>query len=243
MRRLLDRRSLLFGGLAMPLIGRSKAQAAPQSNNSAGHILLLGDSTLDNASYVRAATEVISQLRSFAPSGWTATLNAVDGAVMADVPRQLARIPDGVTHVVMSVGGNDALGAAGLLSERARSVGEVLGKIAAIRQRFWDAYRKTLDAVVARGFPTAICTIYDPRYSEAALRQISVVALAPLNDVISREAFTRKLPVLDLRLICGSDADFANPIEPSAEGGAKIARAILRFATAPAAAQSVVIAE
>jgi len=33
-----------------------------------------------------------------------------------------------------------------------------------------------------------------------------------------------------LRLICDEDADFANPIEPSARGGAKIAQAISRFA-------------
>jgi hypothetical protein len=33
-----------------------------------------------------------------------------------------------------------------------------------------------------------------------------------------------------LRLICDEDADFANPIEPSARGGAKIAQAISKFA-------------
>jgi hypothetical protein len=33
-----------------------------------------------------------------------------------------------------------------------------------------------------------------------------------------------------LRLICNRDEDFANPIEPSALGGHKIAAAIARFA-------------
>jgi hypothetical protein len=32
--------------------------------------------------------------------------------------------------------------------------------------------------------------------------------------------------VIDLRLICDADADFATPIEPSVEGGSKIATAI-----------------
>jgi hypothetical protein len=36
----------------------------------------------------------------------------------------------------------------------------------------------------------------------------------------------RGLPLIDLRLICNDDADFANPIEPSVQGGAKIAAAI-----------------
>ncbi len=33
--------------------------------------------------------------------------------------------------------------------------------------------------------------------------------------------------MLDLRLICTEDADYANPIEPSSRGGAKIAAAIV----------------
>ena len=44
------------------------------------------------------------------------------------------------------------------------------------------------------------------------------------NDAIMREVFARALPVIDLRLIFDDDADYANDIEPSVEGGAKIAR-------------------
>jgi hypothetical protein len=50
------------------------------------------------------------------------------------------------------------------------------------------------------------------------------------TDCIIREAFSRRLTLLDLRLICNRDEDFANPIEPSVLGGAKIARAIAAFA-------------
>jgi hypothetical protein len=35
--------------------------------------------------------------------------------------------------------------------------------------------------------------------------------------------------LIDLRLVCDSDDDFANPIEPSVRGGAKIAGAIARW--------------
>jgi hypothetical protein len=38
------------------------------------------------------------------------------------------------------------------------------------------------------------------------------------------------LPLIDLRLVCSEDADFANSIEPSVAGGAKIATAIAGFA-------------
>jgi hypothetical protein len=41
-----------------------------------------------------------------------------------------------------------------------------------------------------------------------------------------REAFSRGLPVIDLRLMFDDDADYANDIEPSVQGGEKIAQAI-----------------
>jgi hypothetical protein len=52
--------------------------------------------------------------------------------------------------------------------------------------------------------------------------------LCVFNDPILRVAFERRLTVIDLRLVCSEAADYANPIEPSSRGGAKIARAIIR---------------
>jgi hypothetical protein len=49
--------------------------------------------------------------------------------------------------------------------------------------------------------------------------------------VITRAAFTHDLPLLDLRLLCNEDADYANPIEPSVQGGRKIAGAIAALVT------------
>ena len=60
---------------------------------------------------------------------------------------------------------------------------------------------------------------------------MAAAGLALFNDVITREAFGRGLPLVDLRLVCGEDADYANPIEPSARGGAKIAGAIAELVT------------
>jgi hypothetical protein len=58
-----------------------------------GHVILLGDSIFDNAAYVSGGPDVVSQLRAALPAGWQASLLAVDGAVITDVPRQLARMP------------------------------------------------------------------------------------------------------------------------------------------------------
>ena len=75
-----------------------------------GHIVLLGDSIFDNAAYVPGEPDVVSQVSAKLPHGWRATLCAVDGAVTRSVEQQLQDIPIDATHLVVSVGGNDALG-------------------------------------------------------------------------------------------------------------------------------------
>ena len=83
-----------------------------------------------------------------------------------------------------------------------------------------------LDAAVVHGLPIVVCTIYDPRFGDRLRQRLALAGLALFNDVIIREAFARRLPLLDLRLVCSEDAEFANPIEPSVQGGRKIAAAV-----------------
>lgn len=192
----------------------------------AGHVVLLGDSVFDNGAYVAGGPDVVTQLRPRLPQGWRATLAALDGAVTADVLRQTARVPKGTTHLVVSVGGNDALRAEGLFLRRAASVGEALGQLARARDEFAAEYRRMLDAVLAPGMAVTLCTIYDPRFPDRMRQTLAITGLALFNDVILREAVARGLPVLDLRLICDDERDYANPIEPSVRGGAKIADAM-----------------
>jgi hypothetical protein len=195
-------------------------------------VALLGDSIFDNGSYVAAEEpDVIAQLWRALPPGWAATLLAVDGSTLADIPNQLARIRPEVTHLVVSIGGNDALGYSGILGEPAHSVAESLTRLAAIQDQFRRDYAQMLDQILGRKLPTACCTIYDPRYPDPSQRRIASTALSVLNDGIIREAALRRLPLLDLRAVCNDDRDFANPIEPSARGGEKIARAIAALVT------------
>jgi hypothetical protein len=193
------------------------------------HVVLLGDSVFDNAAYVGAGPDVVKQVRGILPDSWQATLLAVDGNVIADVPRQLRRLPSNATHLIVSVGGNDALRASGVLERATRSVAEALELLADVRARFHAEYCAMLDAVEASARPAAICTIYDPRYPDPQRRRLASAALTFLNDVITREAFRRGLPLIDLRVLCSEDADFANPIEPSVQGGQKISAAIAAF--------------
>jgi len=50
-----------------------------------------------------------------------------------------------------------------------------------------------------------------------------------LHDAILRTAVDLGLDVLELQSICTEPEDYANPIEPSGQGGLKIARAVSRL--------------
>ena len=190
------------------------------------HVVLLGDSIFDNAAYVAGGPDVVTQLRAILPEGWRATLCAVDGAVVSGVGRQLARIPGDATHLVLSIGGNDSLGHIGILDRPARSTADALDLLAGIGSTFAGHYREMLDEVLARGLPTILCTIYEGALPDPALHRRARVALHAFNDPIVRAALESGASLIDLRLVCSDPADYANPIEPSVQGGNKIARAI-----------------
>jgi hypothetical protein len=195
------------------------------------HVVLLGDSIFDNRAYVRPGEpDVVAQVRAKLPRSWQATLCAVDGAVVGDVVRQLRNVPADASHLVVSAGGNDGLRNVGVLRESARSIAEAVGRLASVREEFARNYRAMVDAVANRGLPCALCTIYDARYPDPQEHRLVVTGLSLFNDVITREAFARRLPLIDLRLICNEPDDYANPIEPSAKGGEKIAAVIAQVA-------------
>jgi GDSL-like Lipase/Acylhydrolase family len=194
------------------------------------HVVLLGDSIFDNAAYVRGGPDVVRQLRGKLPADWDATLLAVDGAVTAEVRSQLARLPRDSTHLVVSAGGNDALGASFMLGQPVANVAEALSLLETAQSRFALDYSKMAKAVLDTGLPAAFCTIYDTPPSSPDHRIVRT-ALALFNDVITRAAFASQAGLIDLRLICDSDEDYANPIEPSVRGGDKIAWAIAAWAS------------
>ena len=219
----LSRRAMLVGGTSVLTIeGRSGERMT--------HIALLGDSVIDNKAYVGGAPDVAEQLRALVPDDWKVSRLAVDGAVSSGVLGQLESLPNSATHLVISAGGNDALGESAILGGAARSVGEVLLKLADIQDRFRRNYTTLLNAAARRKLPTAVCSVYDPRFPDPARRRIGALALSVINDVITREAFARQFTLIDLRMMFDEDSDFANPIEPSAKGGMKLAEGIWRFA-------------
>src|SRR3954470_3567581 len=212
-------------------VGLMLPMGSAHSTRQMKHIALLGDSVFDNGAYVGHGPDVVSQLRQRLPAEWRATPAAVDGGVIRDIPRQVERVPDDATHLVISVGGNDALGFSAVLGAPSRSVADSLEQLAAIRGEFARNYGRMIETVRQRGLPAAVCTIYDPRYPDADQRRVGATALCVINDAIIPEAAAAGVPIIDLRLVCNEDDDFANPIEPSSQGGWKIAGAIVSLVT------------
>lgn len=210
---------------------------SPAALASMPHIVLLGDSIFDNGSYTNGKPDVVTQVREVLPTGWKASLLAVDGATTRRIDAQLARLPADASHLVVSMGGNDALASQHILQEQVRTTGEALMLLSRAATEFETDYRKAVNACLKRGLPMTICTIYNGNFPDRAYQRQVSTALTVFNDVIIRVGVENGLSILELRQICTKPEDYANPIEPSSIGGAKIANAIVRLVTDPVGAR------
>ena len=197
------------------------------------HLVLLGDSVFDNAYYVSAGFDVHNQLQRRLASAWQISLLAKDGSTMSDIANQLNKLPKDATHLILSVGGNDAILQMGLLDTPIKSVIEAVGLMTNVSADFKHRYETLIQSLLKYELPLILCTIYSPPLSDANLRHAAKGALALYNDCILRTAIQNRLPVLDMRLVCTDAEDFSHEIEPSEAGGTKIAAAIERYLTDP----------
>lgn len=190
-----------------------------------GHVVLLGDSILDNAAYVNGGDSIASQLRARLSREWQVTLLAQDGAVAEGVVRQLLRLPEDATHLVISAGGNDALESTPIINSPTPDSESCLTELLEAVTEFSRSYSAMVTALRQRQLRTVLCTIYD---AVPGLRPLECMALSLFNDIIVRQATTFRYPLIDLRRVCTETKDYSSvsPIEPSEVGGAKIARAI-----------------
>ena len=194
-------------------------------------LILLGDSMIDNGTYVQTGEpDVPTQVRTALPN-WDVEMRAVDGCMTSDVLKTLKKkaLPDGAA-VVISIGGNNALDQIGILADPTeRTPGEILVRMGVIRETFRAGYAPILDQLANN--KVLVMTIYNPQFGpgEADLQAPAESALSYFNDVIQQEALARGFSVLDMRALFNDRTDYANPIEPSAIGGAKIAARIAEW--------------
>jgi hypothetical protein len=199
------------------------------------HLVLAGDSIFDNDAYVMGDPGVIQQMRQSIPSGWSADKVAVDGACISGVARQMQDLPTHATDLIVSVGGNDALGYVYLL-DAIRSPEQLAPLLEEPIGRFAAQYGAMLDMLARAPVRLAVCTIYaavpfdDPKW-----RRFAPTAVSIFNNAIVEQATRRSVPVIRLDEVCTDVDDFSevSPIEPSAKGGQKIVDAIISFLSRP----------
>jgi lysophospholipase L1-like esterase len=190
-------------------------------------VFLLGDSIIDNAGYLRPGEpDVASQLASH-----TVVKHAIDGAKSGDVlARQVAEV-ERAEHIVLSAGGNDAMAQIHLLEDPVQQCAkDVLVRLWSIREEFQRSYAALLARLALTRRPVLVLTVYNPCFHAhgfgAAYHQAAESAVSIINDVVQQEARHRLFDILELRTLFNDPADYVNPIEPSAIGGAKLANSM-----------------
>lgn len=192
---------------------------------TAGTLVLLGDSILDNAPYTAPEPDSTEHLQGLLPQ-WSVQRLARDGARMADVRGQLEKLETRASIAILSIGGNDAIEHVGLLDRSRTSSADIFERLFQIADEFEKRYETLARSVASKSDRTVLCTIYEVQLEPPIYAKLAKVPLAVLNDRIIRTASRLGLDVLELRTVCPDPEDFVMQIEPSARGAEKIARAI-----------------
>ncbi|GAB5353856.1 hypothetical protein AAMO2058_000069900 [Amorphochlora amoebiformis] len=233
------------------------------------HIVMLGDSTLDNKRWVGTDPSVCEHIQWKLKSrgehrGWKVSDLSVDGYMIKGlVDRQLPQVPRDATHLIISIGGNNAL----CVMEEVDALGHwkflppfLLYAIYRGIKKLKREYDHMLAAALTLNKPIIVCTLYHPgfglkrrnilerpmvisrsanffsRFINSAAtklngyvtRGVVAVGVEAINyGIIRTAARSKKLPIIDLAAVFNDANDYANPIEPSGQGGDKISQNIL----------------
>ena len=181
------------------------------------HLVLLGDA-LQNIDMGVEPAEAVLVPRPRNP--WKLTV--------LEAPQVLERgwaraIPLDATHIGICLDGGWAIEASGLLRGEAKSIRSALKALAVAADQFEEIFAKFIASALEAGLPTVVCTLVPSRHQEASRQRVAATALAIFNDRILRQAFWSKLSIVELRLICDEDGDYASETLLSRAGVRKVA--------------------
>lgn len=197
------------------------------------NVSLLGDSIIDNKVYVgEGELSVTEHLQLNSSSNFT--MIAVDGDTTEDVlENQLDNLKEPVSHIVLSIGGNDLLQNLHLLQDETSGMKFALEKSSELIGEIQENYTKILEHLSNYDAKVLLCTVYEGDLkSDVMLAQFDKAGQAMLkmhNDTVYYLASKFEVVVLELRNIFTNKEDYANPIEPSHIGGEKLAKAIIQW--------------
>jgi len=181
------------------------------------HLVLLGDA-LQNMDLGKGQAESTLVPRPRNP--WKLTV-----LQPPEVLRQsrVRAIPAEATHIGICVDGGWAIETSGLLKGRARSIEDALDTLAAAADEFENTFSRLIAAAAEADVPTIVCTLVPARYTEPSRQRVGATALAIFNDRILRRTVAARLSIVELRLICDEDSDYASETLLSHAGVRKVA--------------------
>jgi hypothetical protein len=197
---------------------------APNSDKEGGdspdvirHLVLLGDALQNLDLGLNPAEEILVPKPR---NPWKLTV--------LEAPQVLRRgwaraIPLDATHIGICVDGAWAIEASGLLNGSAQTIRGALETLAAAADQFEDVFAKLVAAALEAGLPTVVCTLVPSRHEEPLRQRATVAALAIFNDRILRQAVAANLSIVDLRIVCDEESDYASETLLSRAGVRKVA--------------------
>jgi len=211
------------------------------------HLTLLGDSVIDNKSYIKSgerdtAQHIHSAFRAI--SAEVVSL-AEDGSVIRDVINdQVKWIPEDTTHIAICIGGNDLLRNLGWFDFPTgdQLMHETLAKFDELREEFSIEYSKMLDLIRNKVGPSVrviLFDIYYPSWGAEVFRSLPPhtpileracnASVDLWNAKIHYHAYRRNFGLFPLNHLFRNDVSlYANTIEPSSKGSSAIAQRLLR---------------
>lgn len=197
------------------------------------HVSLLGDSIIDNKVYVGEGELSVTEHLQHKSSSYF-TMIAVDGDTTKDVlDNQLDNLKESVSHIVLSIGGNDLLQNLHLLQDETSGMKFALEKCSELISQIQENYIKILEHLSQYDAKVLLCTVYEGDLESdlllAKYDKAGQIMLKMHNDTVYYLASKFEVDVLELRNIFTYKEDYANPIEPSHIGGEKLARAIIQW--------------
>jgi hypothetical protein len=195
----------------------NSAQENESSPDVIRHLVLLGDA-LQNIDLGKGHAESTLVPRPRNP--WKLTV-----LQPPEVLRQsrVRAIPAGVTHIGICIDGGWAIETSGLLQGYALTIREALDALARAADEFESMFARLIAAAAETGVPTIVCTLVPARYTESSQQRAAATALAIFNDRILRRAIAAQLSIVELRLVCDEDSDYASETLLSHAGVRKVA--------------------
>lgn len=217
------------------IFNEMKNESNKLNENFKEHIILLGDSILDNANYVKfntisdlCVTEQFQDTIAKKNLEYKVSNLAIDGYTTDDIldNKIINKIPKNATYILLSIGGNDGLMSLNELNNPKMLLPwNFINLLLQTKNKFKIKYNTILKNI-NKLHPNCkiICmTIYYPIFYHSILLQIiSNIGVNIMSNVIINETSKYNIPIIDIRKVFDKWQDYANSIEPGIPGGDKI---------------------